>query len=681
MHSGATRSQGGGLTVSSGYAARPRSGIKRTGATAVSLAGIATVVALTAVTAISAGPGAYTSIIREYPGAAVVTTAAVLRALVEISGVVTAGALVLVVTRSQSGEDPHILPEVKRFTAAAEYGAMGWCVTAGALIVVDGLDTNGLQFGHLLHDGIGDILFWGTQWPAAWMVTACIAGILSFVLHFATTWSAFAASLWFSQLALLAPVVIGQVLVGPMHDFSVDAGIISTVFAVVLFGATLVAAGDALLSGVATTLQAITGSRLLWLIFATVIACEFVTTAVKTQGSGLLDSVTGWQIIIRWTAFILAALAIGASARGHTSTAFILLAFAATVWTGMTAAMTRVPPPSYFVDTTITEIFFGYDVDAAPRLGVLLGHWRINLLFTVIASVAIAVYTVGYTTVRRRGDDWPVSRLLCWTAGWILTVLLLSTGLGRYAPADFGLHMIVHMALNMVVPTFLVLGGPVTLLLRAPPGNSPAHRKVRQFLTWPTAKLVYQPLLVFTAYVLSYYGVYLTPLYETLVRTHWGHQLMYLHFVIIGYLFFSLAIGVDRTPRELPHIGRLGLVIAAMPFHAFFGVILMMTEIPVADYFYRSLGLDWLDVGERQEFGGGIAWAGGELPLLAVFLILAVQWTRQDRSRERRFDRHEAQGLSHEADAYNKMLQRLADREASTTGRNSGGVAETGDNQ
>ncbi|GAA4512432.1 cytochrome c oxidase assembly protein [Brevibacterium yomogidense] len=669
------------MTVSSGHAASPRSGLGRAEVTAVSLAGIVTAVAVVVVTAIFAGPEAYTSIIREYPGTAVSITAAVLRALVEIAGVVTVGSLVLVVIRSRSGNDPHDLPEVRRFAEAAEYGAIGWCLTAGALIVVDGLDTNGLGFGHLLHDGIGDILFWGTQWPAAWMLTALIAGVLMFVLHFATTWSAFAASLWFSQLALLAPVVIGQVLVGPMHDFSVDAGIISTVLAAVLFGTLLVAAGQSRVSGDATTLRALGERRLLWLVPAAVMACEIVTTAVKTQGSGLLDSVTGWQILTRWTAFILAALAIRASARGRTSTAFVLLAAAATVWTGMTAAMTRVPPPSYFVDTTITEIFFGYDVDAAPRLGVLLGHWRINLLFTVIACVAITVYTVGYTTVRRRGDDWPVSRLLCWTAGWMLSVLLLSTGLGRYAPADFGLHMIVHMALNMVVPTFLVLGGPMTLLLRALPGNSPAHRKVRQFLTWPTAKLVYQPLLVFTAYVLSYYGVYLTPLYETLVRTHWGHQLMYLHFVIIGYLFFSLAIGVDRTPRELPHIGRLGLVIAAMPFHAFFGVILMMTEIPVADYFYRSLGLDWLDVGERQEFGGGIAWAGGELPLLAVFLILAVQWTRQDRSHERRFDRHEERGLSHEADAYNEMLQRLADREASMTGRSSGGVAETGDNQ
>lgn len=138
---------------------------------------------------------------------------------------------------------------------------------------------------------------------------------------------------------------------------------------------------------------------------------------------------------------------------------------------------------------------------------------------------------------------------------------------------------------------------------------------------------------------------------------------MNVHFLIVGYMFFSLVIGVDKLPFELPHIGRLGYVIAAMPFHAFFGIVLMMTNTPVAQNFYRTLDLPWLDIAAEQYFAGGIAWAGGELPLLGVVIVLAVQWTRQDKRDAKRFDRHEDAGLSDEFAAYNDMLRRLAERD------------------
>ena len=56
-----------------------------------------------------------------------------------------------------------------------------------------------------------------------------------------------------------------------------------------------------------------------------------------------------------------------------------------------------------------------------------------------------------------------------------------SSGLGRYGPAMFSVHMIAHMMLSMMIPVLLVLGGPVTLALRALPpagrGNPPGPRE------------------------------------------------------------------------------------------------------------------------------------------------------------------------------------------------------------
>lgn len=86
------------------------------------------------------------------------------------------------------------------------------------------------------------------------------------------------------------------------------------------------------------------------------------------------------------------------------------------------------------------------------------------------------------------------------------------------------------------------------------------------------------------------------------------------HFLIAGVMFYSLVIGVDPTPRPLPHIGKLGFLIAAMPFHAFFGIVLMTARFIIGDDFYSRLDLPWADLEQSQYIGGGIAWTGGEFP-------------------------------------------------------------------
>ena len=60
-----------------------------------------------------------------------------------------------------------------------------------------------------------------------------------------------------------------------------------------------------------------------------------------------------------------------------------------------------------------------------------------------------------------------------------------------------------------------------------------------------------------------------------------------------------------------------------MPFHAFFGVIVMSSNQVIADDFYTHLEPTWAgDLLATQYIGGGIAWDGGEIPLLIVIIAL-----------------------------------------------------------
>ena len=123
-------------------------------------------------------------------------------------------------------------------------------------------------------------------------------------------------------------------------------------------------------------------------------------------------------------------------------------------------------------------------------------------------------------------------------------------------------------------------------------------------------------------------------------------------------------IGIDPSPRQLPPIGKVGMVFASMPFHAFFGIALMMSAKPIGGDFYRSLDLPWfVDLLADQRLGGGLAWASGEVPLVVVMLALLIQWSRADDRQARRIDRKADKDGDADLTAYNEMLRRLAEKD------------------
>lgn len=631
-------------------------------------------VAIASATTAAAGDDAYVSIARVPPGEAVSVTAAAVRAVADFGAALTLGSLALALTFSARGREYGWSPTARWCQLILQLGSGVWSSAALALIVLTSLDTNGLSFAALSHaENLGFALT-ATPYPRAWMVTFAVSFIIFCASVVSRSWSAYVACLWFGCVATLAPVVIGQVLVGPNHDFGSDGAIIGTPLAMVIMGALLVASGMHLAdrsargsAGSRVLLTRVADSLVLRLLLCLLVVVDVVVTLFKLSGGALFESVTGWQIAGRWLGLALVAAGILCARRERLRATSVLFALGAVSWLGLTTAMTRVPSPNYFVETPVIEAFLGYSLPVPLSGTSVFTEWRVSVLFTAIAVVGIGIYLASVRMLIRRGDRWPISRTVCWTIGMLLLGVVMSSGLSKYSGAAFGVHMIMHMILNMVIPIFLVLGGPLTLFLRATTGGGPRrallHRRLTQLISWPALRLLLNPVVVFLVYIGSYYLLYLTPLFESLIRFHWGHQLMNVHFLIVGYMFFSLVIGVDRLPVTLPHIGKLGYVIAAMPFHAFFGIVMMSTSVPVALNYFRSLDLPWNDIAGQQALAGGVAWAGGELPLLAVVIILGVQWTKQDKKAAKRFDRHEDSGRTEELDAYNEMLKKLADRD------------------
>jgi putative copper resistance protein D len=320
-----------------------------------------------------------------------------------------------------------------------------------------------------------------------------------------------------------------------------------------------------------------------------------------------------------------------------------VLLMAATI--GVAVGLSRTPTPGEGPAEDRTTELLGFPMPGPVSPQALLTDWLVEPLYATLAVVALGVYLAGVLRLRRRGDQWPVHRTAMWIGGWLVILVVSSSGLARYGPVLFSVHMVQHMALTMLAPVLLVLSGPITLALRAlRPAADPGLRGPREWVLAIVhsrlAHLLTHPLVALAIYVSSLYGMYFTGLYEVTLRSHLAHLLMLAHFLLAGSLFFWILIGIDPAPRQLAYPVRIPLLFASMVFHAFFGVAIMQSEAVIAADWYEALNRPWGGTPlADQTVGGGIAWAFGEIPSLLIMGSLFIQWVKSDEREQRRLDR------------------------------------------
>ncbi len=337
---------------------------------------------------------------------------------------------------------------------------------------------------------------------------------------------------------------------------------------------------------------------------------------------------------------------------------------------GVAVALGRTaPPPASPVVPTDLQLELGFNLDGPPTPWVLLTDWRFDLIFGTAALVFAGLYAWGLVRLHRAGIGWSRARSIAWFSGCGVLLVATSSGIGRYAVAQFSVHMMSHMLLGMVVPILLVLGAPTTLALRslsASRGDGvPGAREAlvgltkSRVLNWLT-----QPLIIFPLFVGSFFAIYFTSLFDAMISSHMGHVLMNAHFLMVGYLYYWVIIGIDPSPRRLQPLVKLGLLVGALPFHAFFGLALMNSRSVIGQAYYSQLQLPWVpNLLTDQHLGGGLAWGGAELPLVVVLIAMLSQWSNRDEREARRADRKAELDDNSDLAAYNAMLGKLAQRD------------------
>jgi cytochrome c oxidase assembly factor CtaG/putative copper export protein len=607
------------------------------------------------------------------------------RAAGEVAAVVAVGSFLFAAFLVPPQDNGVLDVDGYRALRVGTVAAGAWAVCAALLVPLTISDVSGQPITAHLNPATLWSLANLINISTAWRWTALLAAVLTVASLPVLRWS-WTPLLLVGSLATLLPLgLTGHSSAGGSHDLATNSLLIHLFAGSLWAGGLLALLVHVVRGGQHADLASRRFSVIALWCFVAMAVSGVVNALVRILPSDLLTTTYGRLVVAKFVALCLLGLAgwrqrrtgvVALQADPGSRAGLIRLALIEAVLFGLTfgvaVGLGRTPPPPLPIGVpSISDVKIGYDFPGPPTPARVLFDWRFDLIFGTAAIVFAGLYLAGVRRLRRRGDAWPMGRTVAWLLGCTTLLFVSSSGMGRYMPAMFSMHMAAHMLLSMLVPILLVLGGPVGLALRALPaaggGDPPGMREwLLAALHSRISRLLTNPVVATALFVAGFYGLYLGGLFDAAVGSHIGHVVMNVHFLASGYLFYWVVIGVDPTPRPIPPLAKVAVVFASLPLHAFFAVILMSMPKVLGESFYHSLHLSWhTDLLGDQRLGGGMAWAAGEIPLVVVMIALLVQWSRSDQRTARRLDRAADRDDDAELAAYNAMLAELARRDTS----------------
>ncbi|MBI9001431.1 bifunctional copper resistance protein CopD/cytochrome c oxidase assembly protein [Corynebacterium sp. CCM 9185] len=554
------------------------------------------------------------------------------------------------------------------------------CVGMIALLLIPMYlsDVSGEPLSTALRPGNWAIAVSQVSTSLAWLAVAVIALSTAVVGFLSSRWM-MQPFLLLGSICMVVPLGLeGHSATGGDHDYGTNSYLWHLLFMTLWVGGLMALIAHGRRRGTRMDLAVARYSVIALLAVAVMTVSGLINAAIRIQWSDWLTTGYGWLITAKTVGVVVLALfgyvhrkatlpAIRRDPSNHSLfrrvAAVEVLVMAAI--TGVAVSLGRTPPPPpRSADLNTMDIQLGYKLFEEPTLWNVWTMWRFDIVFGSLGVILAVGYAWAVYRLHQRGMDWPVIRTVWFQLGNLMLVLTMCSGIGLNMPATFSMHMIGHMILTMGVPVFWVLGGPFTLFLAALEPGGPDEPGPREWLLVaidnPAVRFLTHPAVNTIQFVVLFYILYLTPLYDVAVTEHAGHLTMNVVFLWSGFMYYWELIGVDPVPVQRSPMGKGAWLFFSLPFHMFFGVTLMQMQTVLAYDFYSTLGLPWeIDLLKDQNVGGGIAWASGQFPLLIIFGAVLLEWWRHDRREMRIYDRRADATDDEDMTAYNEMLAKV----------------------
>ncbi|MGH3603896.1 MAG: cytochrome c oxidase assembly protein [Pseudonocardiaceae bacterium] len=254
--------------------------------------------------------------------------------------------------------------------------------------------------------------------------------------------------------------------------------------------------------------------------------------------------------------------------------------------------------------------------------------WTLNPGALSVVAVLGVAYWLGVRRLCRAGVVWPTGRPWWFALGLASILLVTVTFVGVYANTLFWDRAVRNIVLLMITPMFLALAAPLTLLRDVLPER--AARAASRVLHSGAARVVTFPVVVTVALIAPLFVLYLTPLYETSLRSAVVGAAVDASLVAAGFLYFWSRFRIDPTPRTDPYLLTMAISVAEVIFDGVLGLTLWLGPL-IAPRYYLELHRGWgPDLRMDQIIGAGVLWIGGDLAGLPFLAAVVTRMMRED---------------------------------------------------
>ena len=264
--------------------------------------------------------------------------------------------------------------------------------------------------------------------------------------------------------------------------------------------------------------------------------------------------------------------------------------------------------------------------------------WNWNPLPTLLLLMAAYLYLNGLNNWRR--PSHPISRWqrASFFTGLFVIFIALQSPVANLAEHMLSFHQLQHFLLRMLGPLLVLLGAPLTPMLRGLPAWM-LQGFVKPTVRHPLARAIYAKLTNPVISVSIFMGVlYLWQFpggFNLALRNEFVHAIMHMTMMSSGFIFYWAVI--DPAPRRSRvHYGvrvlYLGLIV--IPNTLLGAVITFSKGIIYTGYedVYQPFSMSLLT---DQQIGGLLLWVPGDMMSILVAGIVMIMWYEREEGGQR----------------------------------------------
>ena len=269
-----------------------------------------------------------------------------------------------------------------------------------------------------------------------------------------------------------------------------------------------------------------------------------------------------------------------------------------------------------------------------PSVWVLATAWHLDPTVAVpLVGAALAwLWMVDRIDRRHPHNPVPVPRTIAFLAGLLAIAVALQSGIERYDTTLFSIHMVQHLLLMLVAPPLLLLGAPITQLLRV---VSPGFRRrvLLPFLHSGPMVFLSHPVTAWLLFTLVLWGTHFSPLFDVALENPPVHQLEHGLYLVAATLFWFPIVGADPGPRRLGYPARVLYLLLQMPPSSFLAMAVLFAKAPLYAH-YATLGAPYgVTALADQQAAAGIMWLWSDVTFIGAILFVLGAWLRHDEHR------------------------------------------------